>query len=117
MPHRLPPRTPVGEGARVTRTQVRTAAMVAGPLAVLLRLAGGWTSLRQHTPVRGAAHATWVTPRAAAPSPPPGPRTLTVLGAGDVLLPPPVWEQAAADARAQGRSRYDFDPLFAAVRP
>lgn len=44
-------------------------------------------------------------------------RTLTVLGAGDVLVHPPVWQQARSDAAAEGRSGLDFDPIFAGVRP
>jgi hypothetical protein len=34
-----------------------------------------------------------------------------------VLIHPPVWEQAAADARAEGRSGFDFAPMFAGVAP
>lgn len=48
---------------------------------------------------------------------PSGPRTLTVVGAGDVLIHPPVWKQARADARAAGRSGLDFAPIFAGVKP
>ncbi len=40
-----------------------------------------------------------------------------MLGSGDVLIHPPVWEQAAADARAEGRKGFDFDPIFSAVAP
>nr|WP_240943211.1 CapA family protein [Planosporangium thailandense] len=66
----------------------------------------------------GAAQAVWSTPRKPqAGASPSGPRTLTVIGAGDVLLHPPLWEQAAADAKAQGRSGYDFGPVFAGVKP
>ena len=43
-------------------------------------------------------------------------RTVTVLGSGDVLIHPPLWQQAAADASAQGRSGYDFGPIYAGVR-
>lgn len=58
------------------------------------------------------------TPRRTSGSPSPsGPRTLTVLGAGDVLVHPPVWQQAQADARAAGRTGMDFGPVFAGVRP
>ena len=49
---------------------------------------------------------------APAPTPKPQPRTVTIIGSGDVLIHPPVWEQAAADARAEGRSGYDFAPIF-----
>jgi poly-gamma-glutamate synthesis protein (capsule biosynthesis protein) len=37
-----------------------------------------------------------------------------VLGSGDVLIHPPVWEQAAADAGGKG---FDFYPIFAELRP
>jgi Bacterial capsule synthesis protein PGA_cap len=44
-------------------------------------------------------------------------RTLTILGAGDELLHPPVWAQARKDATSVGRSGLDFDPIFAGVKP
>lgn len=44
-------------------------------------------------------------------------RTVTVLGSGDVLIHPPLWQQAAADARDAGRSGYDFGPIYAGVAP
>ncbi len=47
----------------------------------------------------------------------PGPRTFTLVAAGDVLVHPPVWQQARSDATAQGRTGLDFGPLFAGVRP
>jgi poly-gamma-glutamate synthesis protein (capsule biosynthesis protein) len=40
-----------------------------------------------------------------------------VLGSGDVLIHPPLWEQAAADAKAEGKSGYDFRPMYASVAP
>jgi poly-gamma-glutamate synthesis protein (capsule biosynthesis protein) len=40
---------------------------------------------------------------------------VTVLGSGDVLIHPPLWEQAAADARARGESGYDFGPIYAGI--
>jgi hypothetical protein len=48
----------------------------------------------------------------AAPSPtgPTGPREFTVLGAGDILIHPPIWEQAQAHAAGDG---FDFYPIFA----
>lgn len=46
-----------------------------------------------------------------------GPRTITILGAGDELLHPQVWAQGKADAKALGRTGYDFDPIFASVKP
>ncbi|HEY3630338.1 MAG TPA: CapA family protein [Jatrophihabitantaceae bacterium] len=56
-----------------------------------------------------------VTP--SAPPKPPPPRTVTVIGSGDVLVHPPVWDQAAADAHAEGKSGYDFGPIYASVAP
>ena len=47
-----------------------------------------------------------------------GARTVTVLGSGDVLIHPPLWDQAAADARAAGRQTgYDFGPIYATIAP
>jgi hypothetical protein len=43
-----------------------------------------------------------------------GPRTITILGSGDVLLHPDLWAQAKRDAGGTG---YDFRPLFAQVKP
>jgi poly-gamma-glutamate synthesis protein (capsule biosynthesis protein) len=40
---------------------------------------------------------------------------VTVLGSGDVLIHPELWQQAAADARAQGRPGYDFGPIYAGI--
>lgn len=42
-------------------------------------------------------------------------RTVTIIGAGDVLLHSRVWHQAAADAAAAGGTGYDFRPMFAGV--
>jgi poly-gamma-glutamate synthesis protein (capsule biosynthesis protein) len=41
-------------------------------------------------------------------------RTATILGSGDVLIHPPLWEQAHADAGGRG---YDFAPMYASVVP
>jgi poly-gamma-glutamate synthesis protein (capsule biosynthesis protein) len=62
-------------------------------------------------PVRSSAAITQPSPT------PSGARTVTVLGSGDVLIHPPLWQQAAADARAQGRSGYDFGPIYAGIAP
>lgn len=44
-------------------------------------------------------------------------RTATVLGSGDVLIHPPLWQQAHADARAEGKRGYDFAPMYASIAP
>jgi poly-gamma-glutamate capsule biosynthesis protein CapA/YwtB (metallophosphatase superfamily) len=49
--------------------------------------------------------------------PRPAPRTFTVVGSGDVLLHELTWTQAARDAAAEGRTGFDFAPLFASVKP
>jgi Bacterial capsule synthesis protein PGA_cap len=49
--------------------------------------------------------------------PPSARRTVTILGSGDVLIHPPLWMQAHRDARAEGRSGYDFGPMYASVAP
>ena len=46
-----------------------------------------------------------------------GPRTATILGSGDVLIHPPLWQQAHADAKAEGSSGYDFGPMYASIAP
>jgi poly-gamma-glutamate capsule biosynthesis protein CapA/YwtB (metallophosphatase superfamily) len=45
------------------------------------------------------------------------PRTATVLGSGDVLIHPPLWQQAHADARAAGGDGYDFAPMYSSIAP
>jgi poly-gamma-glutamate synthesis protein (capsule biosynthesis protein) len=54
---------------------------------------------------------------ASTPANPQSPRTATVLGSGDVLIHPPLWEQAHADALAEGRHGYDFGPMYASIAP
>lgn len=48
-------------------------------------------------------------------SPPPEPRRFTLVMGGDLLWHDTVWLSAASDAR--GGAAYDFDPMFADVRP
>jgi hypothetical protein len=108
----------LGQSASVRGIPGRFVGPVAVVSVLVLGLVGVWAGLG--LPVRPATDAAWVSrPAATAPpaTAPAGPRTLTVLGAGDVLLHPPLWEQATADARAEGRTGYDFGPVFAAVKP
>lgn len=60
------------------------------------------------------------SPTVTAPSTSPSPDhrespEITVVAAGDVLLHNALWAQATADAKAAGRSGYDFRPLFSEV--
>ncbi|WP_242624150.1 CapA family protein [Micromonospora kangleipakensis] len=45
------------------------------------------------------------------------PRQVSILGSGDILVHPPTWRQARADAKAAGHAGYEFDPIFASIRP
>lgn len=45
------------------------------------------------------------------------PRQLTIAGSGDILVHPPTWQQAHADAAKEGRDGYEFDPFFADIQP
>jgi len=56
------------------------------------------------------------TPAAEPPSPP---RRATLVMAGDLLWHNTVWQSAAADhaVTGNGRDGFDFDPMFAAVKP
>ncbi|MER7892123.1 CapA family protein [Micromonospora sp. NPDC094482] len=53
----------------------------------------------------------------AAPAPSGGPRQITIAGSGDILVHPPTWQRARADAKAANRDGYDFDPMFADIQP
>lgn len=47
----------------------------------------------------------------------PPPRSFTLVATGDVLLHSALWDQARADAAAEGREGMDFEPMLAAVKP
>jgi poly-gamma-glutamate synthesis protein (capsule biosynthesis protein) len=53
----------------------------------------------------------------AAPASTAPPDRLTIVAAGDLLVHPPLTDQAAADARAAGGRGHDFTRVLAAVRP
>ncbi|BCB78114.1 CapA family protein [Phytohabitans flavus] len=93
--------------------------MRASPVRVLLVVtlvaapAGVWALrgdvIRERLSAQPAAHV--VQPPARIP------RQVSILGSGDILVHPPTWQQARADAEAAGRAGYDFDPMFASIRP
>jgi Bacterial capsule synthesis protein PGA_cap len=67
------------------------------------------------TPVPTSLPAGQATPPASEPDPP---RTATILLGGDLLWHNTVWQSAAEDrARTGAAGRFDFDPMFAALRP
>lgn len=52
------------------------------------------------------------------PSDDPGPRSFNLVMGGDLLWHNTTWFSAAEDARAAGTgARYDWDPMFAALKP
>jgi poly-gamma-glutamate synthesis protein (capsule biosynthesis protein) len=85
-------------------------------LAVLASGLTGCTSTSTPPPSSSALTATQggTSTAAAAPS---GPRTITILGAGDELLHPQVWAQGQKDAKADGKSGMYFDDIFTSVKP
>jgi len=107
-----------GRSLRVVAVTVALVA-VATLLAATVSLA--WPSqLGEQTP---AAVATPVPTeleagRASAPASPSPPRTATILMGGDLLWHNTVWASAAEDhARTGAGRRFDFDPMFAMLRP
>ncbi len=67
--------------------------------------------------VSGTTASSAVQAGGAVSAAPTGPRTLTILGAGDELLHPDVWAQAQKDAKADGKSGMYFDDIFTDVKP
>jgi hypothetical protein len=101
----------------------RNAGVVAIAVAATVALGACTSTPRRHAavphspgPTGTLPAGTSVTPATptAAPSTPAA-RTVTVLGSGDVLIHPPLWQQARADARAAGRPGYDFGPIYASI--
>jgi poly-gamma-glutamate synthesis protein (capsule biosynthesis protein) len=64
-----------------------------------------------------AASVAAVAPDATANPPGFVPRTATILGSGDVLIHPPLTEQARQDAAAKGESGYDFNEILDSIAP
>lgn len=60
-------------------------------------------------------------PPPAAPPPPASPptpdRAFTVVATGDVLVHPPITDQAESDAATSGRGEHDYRPLLAGAQP
>lgn len=72
---------------------------------------------RGNEPRRLAGHATAIT-RGNERYRAEHPRTFTLVASGDVLLHTALWEQASADAAAEGNpGGHDFGPMLAGIRP
>ncbi len=101
-------------GAEVTHPQPSRGArrLIAGAAAILLGLAGcTGPAGRPQPPVVASASGTY----SSSPSPT-QPTTITIVGSGDVLLHPPLWDQAKSDAQGDGLTGYDFEPILAGVK-
>jgi poly-gamma-glutamate capsule biosynthesis protein CapA/YwtB (metallophosphatase superfamily) len=106
-----------GSGARRRLTRLLSAVALA-PLVVTV--AAGATAVRVHEPslVANASplHRNVLPPAGPRVTRPPAePRRITIAFTGDILIHRGVWERAAADAT--GDARFDFRPMFRAVRP
>jgi hypothetical protein len=98
-----------------TRPPPLVAALACLVAVVLMLVAGSTTSGEPAAqPSPPATNSPPATEPPSAPATHDEPASFTVVGAGDVLIHPPVWEQAAADAGGTG---FDFYPIFAGLRP
>ena len=118
-------RKAVGSGfVRTCRTVAVAAALVLLPAACTSATTGPRRTITRTAVPRPVATATPAatprpTDRASTSVAPVHPtrRTVTILGTGDVLIHPPLWQQAHADARARGERGYDFGPMYASIAP
>ncbi|HYF73398.1 MAG TPA: CapA family protein, partial [Nocardioides sp.] len=109
---------------RPLRLVAATGTVVVATTLVVAAVGVGWPAeLGDATP--GAVRTPVPTELAAGESSPPEPpeppeplRTATLVMGGDLLWHNTVWASAAEDhARTGAGGRYDFDPMFAALRP
>jgi Bacterial capsule synthesis protein PGA_cap len=97
--------------SRRRRSQLVAVALVAG--LAFVALGAGWlASPRSAPPTFPFKTPAERAGAGAATSAPARDRTLTVLGAGDVLVHPPVWQQARRDSTTGG---FNFFPMFQPV--
>lgn len=105
-------RTRAAVGSVVALTALAAALGTPHPEATHAPFAAGKIRLDAATTGAAAPSAT-AAPRAAPPR-----RTATLVMGGDLLWHNTVWLSAAEDHARTGRGKdYDFDPMFAAVRP
>ncbi len=110
---------------RVTAHRLRGAVLI-GLVSLALVLSGcATTSILPTTSATRAATASVATSAAASSTPsapastPATPRTVTLVTNGDLLWHNTVWMSAQAEARRTGKGLdgFDFDPMFAALKP
>jgi Bacterial capsule synthesis protein PGA_cap len=104
-------------GARVRRGAATATLAAVAVLAVAVAPGdvapdGATTASVGRSPATGAAIARTTVPAPAAAA-----ESFTLVATGDVLLHPPLWAQARADAVSAGGDGYDFGPLLAGVAP
>jgi hypothetical protein len=101
------------------RSRSRAAVGVAGSAAVLLAVLGAPFPAQTGPDEPARAVLASSDPSPSAPSrEEPKPRTATLVMGGDLLWHDTVWQSAAEDHRRTGRgARFDFDPMFTALRP
>jgi poly-gamma-glutamate capsule biosynthesis protein CapA/YwtB (metallophosphatase superfamily) len=103
---------------RILLLTVISAAAAATTLSACTSTSTSTSTHRNHAAPSAPATSTAAPGRPATTSAAPkkaGPRTVTVLGSGDVLIHPPLWQQAHADALAEGQTGYDFGPIYAGI--
>jgi sugar phosphate isomerase/epimerase len=105
------------------------AVLVAALVAALVALAGCGAAKhdrsRSSEPASRNVAAPLLSSQSSSATPPtvaptatnPSARTVTVLGSGDVLIHPPLWQQAAADAKAAHETGYDFGSIYSSIAP
>jgi poly-gamma-glutamate capsule biosynthesis protein CapA/YwtB (metallophosphatase superfamily) len=103
-----------------SRRWLRRLSSAIAVVPLVVTVAAGATVVRVHDPsvVANASpvHRNVMPPAGAhVRRPPPEPRRVTIAFTGDILIHRGVWERAAADAT--GGARFDFRPMFRAVRP
>ena len=113
-----------GSAASVTAASVTAVTPISATPTAVAPTSVAPTPVAPASATAPSATAAAATPTSLAPAAtqPPSPsattlgaRSVTVLGSGDVLVHPALWQQAAADARAQGRHGYDFGPIYAGI--
>lgn len=109
--------------ARPLRVAASAAALVVAVVLLVVALSVAWPD-QLHDGEHAAADPQPAVPteldagETAAPDPPAPPRTATILIGGDLLWHNTVWISAAEDHAHTGAGhRYDFDPMFATLRP
>lgn len=85
--------------------------------AALLSACATTPSTPEHTPDAPPAAASTTPAATPSPTPTPAPVSATITLTGDLLWHDSFWWSAQRDAAATGNGPYDFNPLFATIKP